>query len=187
MNDHYTTQNLEISNATSEPMFYVVSSKKFAILFLATSGLYTVYWFYKNWSRYKTQTQENIWPVPRSIFSIFFVHSLFRHIHEKISRTQKNIQFDPQSSATLLVGLLIISNLLDRAAAKSAGSPYTDILSIIMLAPLLVQFLKAQAFINLACDDADGSSNSLFTTANYIWIAIGIVLWGLIIIGVVAG
>lgn len=186
----YTTTELEkdtTADSLSEPMFYVVSPKKFTILFLTTLGMYSMYWFYKNWNLYRAHTTEKIWPVPRAVFSIFFIHSLFRHIHTQIVSTQRSIKFNPQSSATLLVGLIIISNLLDRIAGKSIGSPITDILSLAMLAPLLGQFLKAQAVINLACDDEDGSDNSTFTTANYIWITIGLAFWGLYIFGMVAG
>lgn len=39
--------------ADAEPMFYVVSKRKFTILFLSTIGLYYLYWFYKNWDRYQ--------------------------------------------------------------------------------------------------------------------------------------
>ena len=31
------------------PLFYVVSPKKFWVLFIATMGAYEPYWFYKNW------------------------------------------------------------------------------------------------------------------------------------------
>lgn len=186
MSDSFTT-NIEINNSSVEPIFYVVSIKKFTILFLATLGLYSIYWFYKNWSLYRTHTNENIWPIPRSIFAIFFIHSLFRHIHEQIVSTQKSIPFDPKSNANALVLLTIVSNILGRAAATSNASLGIDILSLAMLMPLLSLYLKAQTAINLACDDTNGASNSELTTSNYIWIAIGAILWVLTIIGVVVG
>lgn len=65
-----TADDADIVNAGITPMFYVVSTRKFAILFLATLGLYWIYWFYKNWDRYKdkwpyaSEVGSTIWPVP---------------------------------------------------------------------------------------------------------------------------
>lgn len=60
--------------------FYVVSIKKFTILFMATFGFYSIYWFYRNWKMSKAKYRDDIWPVARGIFSIFFVHSLFDYV-----------------------------------------------------------------------------------------------------------
>lgn len=168
-------------NSKTESMFYVVSVKKFTVLYLATLGLYQLYWFYKNWSIYRSASKEDIWPVPRAIFSIFFVHSLLRHVYEKIINAEKSIKVDPRSYATPLVVLIIISEVLDRCAKKSIGSPYTDIASIAILIPLALQFRQVQIAINIACDDSDGASNREFTSANYVWIVLGFILWGLVI------
>jgi len=77
----------------------------------------------------------------------------------------------------------ILGNLLDRLSARSIGSPYTDIASLLIMAPLLGLLLSAQQMINVGCVDPDGESNSRLTTANYVWIAIGLVFWGFAIFG----
>ena len=71
---------LETSVEKGDKQFYVVSVKKFTILFFFTIGMYVLYWFYGNWKRYKAYSGKNIWPVPRAIFAIFFTHSLFSEV-----------------------------------------------------------------------------------------------------------
>ena len=170
-------------------MFYVVSFRKFAILYIATLGLYGFYWFYKNWAYYKekwTVTHEDsmdIWPVARAVFSVFFVHALLREI-KAFAQDKPIVQkWGNDRQATQLVLLLIASNVLDRAAYPSVGSPYTDILSLVILAPLLLQFLIVQEKINVSCNDPRGEGNSVLTKANYAWIVVGGLCWVLAFVG----
>jgi hypothetical protein len=179
----------DILKADRAPMFYVVSQRKLAILFLATFGLYAVYWFYKNWDRYKdawpyaSEVGSTIWPVPRAVFSVFFVHSLFRKIKVHGQDKPAVAGWSNNLDATLMVLFLLASSFLDRAANKSLGSPYTDWLSLAILAPLLFQFVKAQEMINLSCGDPGGESNSGFCKANYAWTVCGGLFWILVLIG----
>jgi len=174
------------------PAFYVVSRKKLAILYLATLGLYGVYWFYKNWSNYKNCSSDkfnvdrSIWPVARGIFSIFFTHALFREIKAYGRDKAALAEWNNESLATLLVLFMISGNVLDRLSARSIGSPYTDIASLLIMAPLLGLLLSAQHMINVGCGDPDGKSNSRLTNANYVWIALGLIFWFFFIRGVIS-
>lgn len=171
------------------PIFYIVSRKKLAILYLATFGLYGVYWFYKNWSNYKNCSSDkfnvdrSIWPVARGIFSIFFTHALFREIKAYGRDKAALAKWNNESLATQLVLFMIASNVLDRLSYRSIGSPYTDIASILIMAPLVGLLLSAQHMINVSCDDPDGKSNSRLTHVNYAWIALGLIVWFLVILG----
>jgi hypothetical protein len=171
------------------PVFYVVSRKKLAILYIATLGLYGVYWFYKNWSNYKHAAvpdfnpDRDIWPAPRGLFSIFFIHALFREIKSYGRDKPALAEWNNEGHATKLVLTMIVSNVLDRLSYRSIGSPYTDLASLLILAPLLALFVEAQQMINVSCGDPDGKSNSRFTKANYVWITLGSIVWILVIIG----
>lgn len=181
----------KVAISDAEPAFYVVSKRKFTILFLATLGLYYLYWFYKNWSRYQDQApyaseaKNTIWPFPRAMFAVFFVHSLFRKIREYgIDKPQVDAWANG-THAGLVVLLLLVSNALDRLASKGIGSPWTDLLSLLILAPMLFAFLNAQEIINVACDDPAGAGNATLSVANYVWIVIGVIFWLLIFVGLV--
>lgn len=163
--------------------FYVVGAAKFVVLYLATLGTYALYWFYRNWRLNKEATGEDMWPVARAIFSIFFIHALFRRVEQRLDAAGRRLDWNPEAQATLLVVLLVVSNVLDRVSARIETAGVLDVLSLVLLLPLAVVFLKAQAAINLACGDAAGDGNRRLTAANYLWIAIGGVLWVLILVG----
>jgi hypothetical protein len=124
-----------------------------------------------------------MWPVIRALFPFFFVFSLLRRLKEEGHAHLEMLQWRSAPTATVMTILLVISKALDRAAYRSIGSPVTDVLSILILLPLLAYFLSVQDKINLVCNDPEGEGNARFTAANYAWIAFGAVLWLLVFIG----
>lgn len=185
------TENLSIDETGSvAPIFYIVSRKKMAILYIATAGLYGIYWFYKNWSNYKRRMSDKIedvgriWPVLRGVFSIFFTHALFREIKAYGYEKSAVAEWNNSTQASRLVLTMITSNVLDRMSYRSYWEPYSDIASLLIPAVLLPQFLNVQDMINISCGDPDGYSNSRFTRANYAWIALGAVIWILALLGI---
>jgi hypothetical protein len=151
---------------------------------VATVGIYQVYWFYKNWKRVQELTGEALWPVPRGIFSIFFAHSLFRRVDAKLATLGNPFRWSASTTATLYVVLAILSNFLDRLAGRSLGSPWTDFASILFVPVLALVLLPAQRAINFAAEDPGGASNSNLTLANFVWLAVGALIWLLIAAGV---
>jgi hypothetical protein len=172
--------------------FYVVSRRKFLVMYFMTLGFYKIYWFYKNWSMYKTMERaeggadSNIWPVPRAIFSVFFVHALMREAYAHASGKLRNVNPDFDTTATALVGLMLVSNVIDRLSWKGVGSPFTDYAGLALLLPLAYFLNIARQFINDASGDSTGKSNDSFTWANWIWIVIGALFWIVVAIGVFA-
>lgn len=186
--DIYQPPNAELdgtSSQTSEHLqeFYVVSHKKFLTLYIATLGLYTIYWFYKNWTCYKEKHNGSMWPVMRGLFSIFFAHSLFRNVNLTIKQKTLQHHWSPSALATIYVLGTITSNVLDRMSMRGIGTPVTDFASLLLTAVVGYVLYQAQSAINLACNDANGESNADFTAANILWIILGLLLWALLIIG----
>ena len=163
--------------------YYVTAPKKFLILFFVTFGLYSIYWFYKNWKLHKEKSGANIWPVVRAIFSIFFAHSLFRIIDEKIKSLGKTCNWKPGELATVYVTFSIAEQAFEGLGTRSLGSPFTDLISIIALIPIGWALFKAQLAVNIACDQPDGASNSRLSGANYVWIVLGTLFWMLACVG----
>ncbi len=169
--------NLIIDQEKDDHMFYVVSPKKFWVLFIATLGMYMIYWFYKNWSQYKKATGDNSWPVARAIFNIFFTHALFRKINNKLK--EKNIESDWKHAwlATLYVVITILDRVLDRLAGKGVSEVASVLFSLLSIPLIGWIFYQAQLRINLACESPNGEDNSNFSAANIIWIILGALLW----------
>jgi hypothetical protein len=165
--------------------FYVVSPRKFLILFFATLSIYQVYWLYKNWALYRQASGESLWPVPRAIFSVFFLHALFRNVKAHKEEDAPG-EWNYNASAWTMVGLIIVSNAMSRLSSRYIGSPYTDWLSLLTLIPLGLCFLPVQNQINARCGDPTGSSNDRLTGANIAWCVVGVVIWVLALIGLFA-
>jgi len=184
--------DLTIPSEAVDDQFYVVSKRKFLVMFLITLGFYKIYWFYKNWSMYKASERaeggadSDIWPVPRAIFSIFFVHALLREAYAHASSKLRNVNPDFDTTATALVALMLLSNVVDRMSWKNVGSPYTDYAGLLLLLPLAYFFNIARQLINDASGDSAGKSNDSFTWANWIWIVLGSLVWIMVAVGVFA-
>ncbi|QNA88142.1 hypothetical protein G4G28_05900 [Massilia sp. Dwa41.01b] len=192
MTDFYSTLALDEelpAVAGEQPRFYIVSRRKMAILYLATLGMYGIYWYYKNWACYNkhcpdaAQAGNGVWPIPRAIFSVFFTHDLFEKIKHHGRRSPLVAAWEHRSQATMLVILTLACNLLDRLSMREIGSPTTDILALLILLPILYTKLQAQEMINASCGDPTGETNASFSGANYAWTIIGSLWWGLILIG----
>jgi hypothetical protein len=169
--------------------FYVVSMLKFTLLFIFTLGMYRLYWFYKNWSSYKDRsryagsTDGNIWPIPRTIFSIFFIHSLFYKVDEYATEKQRPLNWKVDTSATILVLLVIVSNICGRLWDKDIGLPLTGYIWIASIPAMYFSCRNAQQFINISCGDPEGTSNSQLTGANWAWMVVGSIFWLLTVAG----
>jgi hypothetical protein len=175
---------VDVNIEAEKQQFYVVSINKFAVLFFATLGLYTIYWFYRNWSEHKKYTGSSVWPVPRGLFNIFFTHSLFAEVQSVLLQKGIAFKWSHRAQATAYVVIAIASNILDRMSLREIGSPYTDVLSLLIVPVMYATLVTAQRAINTSQGDPDGTSNSTYTAANYVWIAIGLVLWGLSLLGI---
>ncbi len=174
--------NIDTLQIPVRQMFYVVSKTKFLVLFFCTFGLFSIYWHFKNWKLYKSYHNENMMPVMRAIFSVFFTHALFSVVDMRIKDLNKEFVWNHSLYATLVVTVVILSNILDRVSSYSSY----EWISILVL-PLLILhgwlLAKAQAAINICCEDPLGISNNQFTWLNWIWILLG----GLFVLTVIFG
>lgn len=174
--------NIDTLQIPVRQMFYVVSKTKFLVLFFCTFGLFSIYWHFKNWKLYKSYHNENMMPVMRAIFSVFFTHALFSVVDMRIKDLNKEFVWNHSLYATFVVTVVILSNILDRVSSYSSY----EWISILVL-PLLILhgwlLAKVQAAINICCEDPLGISNNQFTWLNWIWILLG----GLFVLTVIFG
>ncbi|QDH68723.1 hypothetical protein [Marilutibacter alkalisoli] len=163
--------------------FYVVGRTKFFLLYFLTLGLYQLYWFYSHWASFRRSRGISLWPVPRAIFAIFFTHSLTEKIDDRLKKAGSRLAWSRGVLATLLVVLMIASNILDRLSWKEIGSPATDYLSLLVMIPISLVMWRIQEAANHACSDPTGASNQRITWANIVWLVLGGLFWLLVIAG----
>lgn len=184
--------NMNTDNAAHTANFYVVSHKKFLVLMTVTFGLYSIYWFWKHWHTWKNtadpsiSTDVNIWPIPRALFNIFFIHSLFKKFHQiaeiKAGKGLPNIN----NAATIYVLTAIFNSVSSKMLADLPI--FLDFLSILIFLALFYWSLwQGQQQANIACNDEQGSGNDAFNGVNYVFIVLGVILWLLMLVGTFVG
>lgn len=181
------------NHALHTPEFFPVSEGKLITLYILSFGLYGFYWFYKNWQLQQAKMEKKISPVLRATFSIFFTHSLFRRIDERAKdlKLDKKDTFNANNLATLFIGAVIVSNLLDRTSMNSGllvgmTSSKVIITSVIIFLLSTYPLVKVQATVNRINDDMLGYLNHKYSVWNYMLIALGVVFWLMMIMGLLA-
>lgn len=168
------------------PTHYVVGARKFFLLYLLTSGLYGIYWFYLHWARIRTVKRQEMWPAARAIFPVFFTHSLARELDESLRKAERDYTWSPTAVATTLVVLQWVSSFLDHWSWSQPESAAVTIISIALLLPIAGLSWSLQHVANLACDEPTGDSNRRLTWANWLWLAAGTGLLVFVLLGFLA-
>jgi hypothetical protein len=171
---------------SSKMEFYSVSQEKFLILFLGTFGIYAVYWFYKHWSLYKRSENEQMWPIMRGLFSIFFTHSLFSLFEIKYQNKTGEAPKSINNLATTFVAASILGNIGSRLSESGYGVPFTYYSSLLALPVICWCLYQAQSLANYASDDVNGSENCTLTALNYVWLFVGFIIWSIVAFGIYA-
>lgn len=167
----YAPPQADLKNNSDMLLFFPTSTRKLIILYIATFGLYPLYWFYKHWSYQKNYTQEKIWPIARAFFAIFFVHSLFKRINHEAPK-----KFSHSLLATVFVILSIASILINNVEAISGG---VSVIYISIIGTIITGYpiYKAQTIANEVNKDPQGKINNKLSVYNYIFIALGLTYW----------
>ncbi|GAA5442924.1 hypothetical protein Misp06_01100 [Microbulbifer sp. NBRC 101763] len=168
---------------TEEFDFYVVSSAKFWVMNLGTMGLYSVYWFYRQWREYKRASGESLWPVMRAIFSIFFTHSLFIKIQSHLEEAEIEYKWRPKLMAAIYIVLAILGSIIDRISYLSDEFSLIDIFSPALLPLTVWPLFEGQKAANTLSGDISGKVNAKLTPLNFLWLGVGALLWAIVVFG----
>lgn len=164
-------------NNNTEQEFFSVSVKKLCIMYVLTLGLYVLVFFYKNWTLQKYKHQLSVLPALRTIFYIFFTHSLFKRVVDKAKESNIEGVSSFGLLATIFVILNIASSFIGIFAPPQETATIYDAANIALLMIALVPLVKVQKTILIINNDPNGSSNSKFTAYNWIFIVLGGLLW----------
>jgi hypothetical protein len=160
--------------------FFQTSPLKVALLSLATLGLYQLYWFYKHWERRRTHGEE-VSPLARTIFAVLFAHSLFQSVTRKIEHRTTlgvplaGVAIEPLSAGALALGYFFL-NVVWRLPDPAS---FVGLLSFLPLAAAQKRINQLHADMGL-----DPNEGSAFTRGTVVALAIGVLWWGLALIGI---
>ena len=187
-NNDLTDNSTDDENALE---YFPVSEGKLITLYILSFGLYGIYWFYMNWKLQQAKMDKKIFPVWRSIFSIFFTHSLFKRINRSAEHLEKKHKFNANVMATLFVAAVVISNLLDRVSVNTSilealSDNSVIIISLVIFLLSTYPLVVVQATINRINNDILGYLNHKYTIWNYLLIVTGSILWLMVLLGLLA-
>ncbi len=166
--------------------YFSVSLSKFAIMYIVTLGIYTIYWFYRHWKLQQPHMEQPIWPIPRAIFAIFFTHSLARRVENSMQNKKLDDSNNLNMMATLFVLLSIAGGILN--ASSSPESPaYMGLLILAAFLFSVYPLIEIQEKINLLKGDPLGKLNAKYSAANITAIIVGSFFWFLFILGLLLG
>jgi len=122
--------------------FYPVSMIKFLTLSFLTMGIYSAYWFYRNWKHSKNIDNNASMPIARAIFNIFWYYPLYnRLVKDSASRYQEN--------RVLIKPLAILFALLYFIIGLLEGSDNLWFTALIILPLLLIPLVNYVNHINI--------------------------------------
>lgn len=154
------------------------------MLWFATFGMYSLYWFWRHWKLHKLDKKLDIWPVPRAIFAIFFAHSLNSEIDYRIQRERLQHRWSPAGWATLFV-IAILGGRLILRFLELALSPLETLAILVAMQLCGAAFAyHSQRAANIACGDPDARANRHLTILNGVWLLLGAAFWLLLSLGV---
>jgi hypothetical protein len=159
--------NNQVSHSTSA--WFTVGEAKFVFMFVATFGLYQVYWFYRQWDHVRDTTGAKINPVARSIFSIVFCHALFKQI---LASSAPHDYHATRVNPGLLAKAYVFLTLAFRLPS------FLSLMGFLSMVPLLSVVRVANA--SAVSHDPGAGMNRRLTLANLAWIGVAVVLVGVI-------
>ncbi|UNK42658.1 hypothetical protein MNO14_00695 [Luteimonas sp. S4-F44] len=159
--------------------FYVVSPLKLVVLYVATFGLYQMYWFYRHWDRWQTVHGVRVRPVVRALFALFTVHALARRIDEALRAVGSARRWWPMAVASVFFLCEAVSWGTafagpEVAARWPATTPWMDWSGIALMPLACASLVRLQLAANAACGDPQALRNRRFTLYNRLWIVGGV-------------
>lgn len=151
---------------------------KFSLLYFATMGFYSLYWFYRNWAAAEAITGRNLFKIGRTVFAMFFVHQLFALVQSQQKTPEQEHAWQPLKLAWVYIGAGVAQFVLTLVVESYGFSPWLRLL--VFCLALLVQFYvlyTAQLVMNRVALDPYGSANRKLNIHNHLWIAFGFYLW----------
>lgn len=147
----------------------------FCLLSFLSFGLYTIYWFYKNWCFFRDLYDWDIYPVWRAVFDIFFAHTLLEQINDRaMAKGHPGISSNLWASGYVAVSVL--ARILDRTLPPSLSVLAVFLPPFLFLIPSVMQ-------VNYLYDkEHPNEYQPVFGPGEFVVLALGGILMGFVIL-----
>ncbi|NQX42882.1 hypothetical protein SAMN05421820_113134 [Pedobacter steynii] len=161
-------------NDEIEPQ-YLIKESKFLLLSFLTFGLYPVWWIYKAWVFFIQKEGSNANPAIRVVFNLFFMLALLNRIRRFARQEGYQGSNFPAISYVLIIGV-------------SFCSLFPPPFFLISLSGCLF-FLPSVSALNYGLQESSevcSYEDDGLSARQIILVVIGLVLWGLIVVGLLS-
>ena len=158
--------------------FYVVSIRKFLLLYFMTMGCYLIVWFFENWKQYRKATGVKVWPGVRALAGVIMVFSLFAKVQKALSESGRTYRWFPVTRGILIFTVWVVSVFFAFMPIDEFWAPWVIVISLLLMGVLGFLLVGAQRAINFLEHDPAAQSNSTLTFANGVWVGAGGFIWG---------
>ncbi|WP_123125048.1 hypothetical protein [Rufibacter latericius] len=149
---------------------------KFSMLCFLSFSLYLIYWWYKNWYFIKEmEEREEIMPIWRSIFVIFFGYELNKNVLGRAKSVGYEQSYSP---GWLFVAFLLISLL------SNLPDPMW-LISLVSFVPMIPVLQARNYFFRKA--NPQGKTSSAFSGGEIVVVVLGAIFFVLVLIGLAVG
>ena len=158
--------------------FYVVSIRKFLLLYFMTMGCYLIVWFFENWKQYRKATGVKVWPGVRALAGVIMIFSLFGKVQKALSESGRTYRWFPVARGILIFTVWVVSVFFAFMPIDEFWAPWVIVISLLLMGVLGFLLVGAQRAINFLEHDPSAQSNSTLTFANGVWVGAGGFIWG---------
>jgi hypothetical protein len=147
--------------ADTKIAFHVRTATVLFWMMVLTSGLYAVYWFYKNWQAVANASEHKISPFWRVVFAVFYTWPLFKImvLQAKSRGFTRNY-----SGGWLALGYLFLPSIISslyRPKAYNAGSVTVSLVGVVTSAVILGYAQEAASFAVAHDEAGNGDEKTL--------------------------
>jgi len=173
------------SEILSYPVFPIERIFWMSIL---SSGIFLAYWVYKIWQHIRDHDGSSIRPFWRGIFSVFYIHSLFKRIGENsLHQGKTGLGFAPKKQASFIVLAIVGGKLLSGWQPGSwqlfAPSAAIHFAISFVLIPMLMA--PVQRYLNAYMAETGELKPLAFTGGQIFCAVFGVLLWIFAIVGAI--
>ena len=98
-----------------EAVFFPVTLPKFLFMWIATFGIYPMYWYYRNFLYIRQQQQSAIMPAPRGLFYYLWYFNLWQHLKQDNDTRFEASHLPGKALAALLAAVFFIVAIMMNA------------------------------------------------------------------------
>lgn len=171
------------SGGESGPWFLSLSNARLVLMGLATMGVFSIYWFFKNWKFFQQRDRLQIMPFWRSVLGIFFLYDLLKKLqNDRLLGQWSQAKFSAGWLTAGWIGVTLLANWMTNMEVVgwiAFGGFMLGGLTILFFLPAQQHIVQANRRRGI------DPVFSPWSIGQWGFLGVGLVLWALVAVGFV--